>query len=412
MKVCFLTFGCRLNRAEALDEEARYLAAGWQLTENHAEANRFVVRGCSVTSRAQSDCEKLVSHLKRKYPNTRLIVQGCINRDSGSSLLPNRLRQTNRADEVALPPGTVVPVPTRTARAFLKVQDGCSGKCTFCIVPKFRGTSVSVDFDEVMDKARRFIEAGYGEIVVTGCNLTLYASRGKRLPELVSSLASLGGDGAARCRIRLGSVEPGACALEVVHAMAENRNVCRYLHLPIQSGADRILLAMRRPYMTKDVSAVVDAATALMPNLGIGCDVMCGFPGETDLDHLATKGLLTRLPFTHAHVFPYSERPGTPAPTLGARIPHSVRSERAREITQLIKTKAELFAQKFIGQTVDVIIENEETQSGRTSEYLMFKLGKDILSRDKAPRKSLATFRITSVSNGILMGCRVIASGS
>lgn len=404
MKACFITYGCRLNRAEALDEEAKYLAAGWELTGNHAEANRFVVRGCSVTSRAQSECEKMIAHLKRKYPNARIVIQGCLNKDKVLRTGNGGVFVPNRNDDIHVPRDVTVSVPTRTARAFLKVQDGCSGKCTFCIVPKFRGTSVSVDSDEVLDKAIRFIEAGYCEIVVTGCNLSLYASKGKRLPDLVAALAAI----SPFCRIRLGSVEPGSCALDVVRVMSENQNVCKYLHLPIQSGSDRILLAMRRPYMTKHIEEVVESAVRLMPNVGIGCDVLCGFPGETDLDHISTKGFLSKLPFSHAHAFPYSERPGTLAPTQGTRTHHSVRKQRANEIACLFKSKTELFAKRFIGKTVDVIIEDEERQIGYTSEYLPFKLGTDILCLEKAPRKSLATFRITDYSKGYLRGKRVL----
>ena len=193
MKVCFETFGCRLNRAEALDQEAEYLADGWKLTSSHSDADLIIVRGCSVTRRAQRDCEHLIAHIRKKYPNKRLLVEGCL--------------ATSRTEKIAVRHAPVqasgkssLSVPTRTARAYLKVQDGCSGKCTFCIVPKFRGKSSSIDFDAILDKAKRFIDVGYHEIVVTGCNISLYASGGKRLPELMDALAGL----SPECRIRLG----------------------------------------------------------------------------------------------------------------------------------------------------------------------------------------------------------------
>ena len=210
MKVCFETFGCRLNRAEALEQEAEYLAGGWKLTSSHSDADVIIVRGCSVTRRAQRDCEQLISHIRKKYPNKRLLVEGCLAAAHTSKIVAPQphVAPKNASDNA--------PIPTRTARAYLKVQDGCAGKCTFCIVPKFRGKSSSVDFDAVLDKAKRFIDVGYHEIVVTGCNLSLYAAGGKRLPELMDALAALSPD----CRIRLGSLEPSEVAMDVVAVMA------------------------------------------------------------------------------------------------------------------------------------------------------------------------------------------------
>ena len=372
--MCFETFGCRLNKAEALQMEADYLAGGWELAEKHADADLFVVRGCSVTSRAQRDCEKLIAHLKRRYPTTPIKVCGCLT--PPASLI-------QRPDP---PPPAAPAVPTRTARAYLKVQDGCSGLCSFCIVPKFRGKPKSDPFGEVLDRARRFIDAGYHEIVVTGCNLALYASDGKRLPELVSALAALD----PACRIRLGSLEPGPCAMDTISAMAERPNVCRFLHIPVQSGSSRVLLAMRRPYAEKDVVLTVELATKLMPDLGLGCDLIAGFPGETDLEFSATRGLVKRLPFNNAHVFPYSKRPGTIAAGFPNEIPPEVRSARAGELSRIVERKRIKFAQSFIGKTVEIIVEDEKKRCGRTGEYLTAEAVSGTVLR-KAPVRLFVT---------------------
>ena len=144
MKVCFETFGCRLNRAEALDQEAEYISDGWKLTSSHSDADLIIVRGCSVTRRAQRDCEQLIAHIRRKYPLKRIMIEGCLATNSSAKIAVRHAPATTN--------GTP-PVPTRTARAYLKVQDGCAGKCTFCIVPKFRGKSSSIGFDAILDKA-------------------------------------------------------------------------------------------------------------------------------------------------------------------------------------------------------------------------------------------------------------------
>ena len=400
MKVCFETFGCRLNRAEALDEEAKYIAAGWTTTEKHADADRIVVRGCSVTSRAQHECEHLVEHLRRHYPNTRVVVQGCMRLKTenrfASPVHPGRTEQL--ADEP--------PVPTRTARAYLKVQDGCSGKCTFCIVPQFRGTSKSTDFTAVLDKAKHFIDAGYHEIVVTGCNLSLYASQGKRLPDLLAALAELGRGStlADTCRIRLGSIEPGACALETVDAMSRHDNICRFLHVTAQSGSNNVLRAMMRPYQRADIDNLLKNAVAKMPTIGLGCDIMTGFPGEMAPDFLSTQLLLEQYPFSNCHVFPYSERPGTQAINYPGSIPKDERSNRAHRLSELMTEKRRMAARKFIGKEVEVLVEDEKKQAGWTSEYFWYKHSFDQPGMtSKTPRKSIAKVRVTGYRHGHLI---------
>ena len=388
MKICFETFGCRLNRAEALNDEARYLAAGHVRTESHADADLIVVRGCSVTARAQRDCEKLIAHLKRKYPLKRIVVTGCLKAE-GAGQPPPLAADAPRA------------VPTRTARAYLKIQDGCNSQCAFCIVPKFRGTSVSTPFESVLDDAQRFLDAGYREIVVTGCNLAQYLYGGRRLPDVLAALAGLSSD----ARFRLGSVEPGACARETIAVLAEHANLCRFLHLPIQSGSDFTLRAMKRPYRVKDVEAALSEAVKLMPTIGLGCDVMTGFPGETERDFAATRALLQRHPFSNAHVFPYSERPGTAAAVMTGAVPKPVRSERAHALADLVAGKRKLFARQFLGRDVEVVIENEEKGSGWTGEYLPCEVRR---RGGCAPlrRRGLVSARVMDFKNGVLVAAQ------
>lgn len=371
MKVCFETFGCRLNRAEALQMEAEYLAKGWELTTKHSDADMFVVRGCSVTHRAEHDSLKLIEHLKRKYPNRAIKICGCLKDAKNEE--PRR--------EI---------IPERTARAYLKLQDGCSGRCTFCIVPKFRGTSVSTPFQDVLDKAKHFIDAGYSEIVLTGCNLSLYASEGKRFPELLAALSTMH---EARCtRFRIGSLEPGACAMETVDVMAEHKNICRFLHIPVQSGSNRILTAMRRPYLMKDVEALIAKATEKMPRLGLGCDLIAGFPGELDVDHTLSKNLLLRFPFSNAHVFPFSPRPGTIAAGLPDQISREIAHHRAHELSKLAQERRLAYMKNFIGKEVEVVVESEEKRTGWTGEYFACELSKHF---GALKRKSLIKARVT-----------------
>ena len=385
MKVCFETFGCRLNKAESLQMEADYLSKGWTLAKRHADADLFVVRGCSVTARAQADCERLISHLRRRYPAVPIRICGCLASRSSDA----------RPSASGRPASGPAPVPMRTARAYLKVQDGCAGTCTFCIVPTFRGPSRAVDFTEVLDRARRFADVGYHEIVLTGCNLTLYASQGKRLPDLVASLAEAVGP---EVRLRLGSVEPGPTARRTAEAMAAHTNVCRFLHLPVQSGANTILKAMGRPYDVSDVTETVALATRLLPGLGLGCDLMTGFPGEGDLEFVATQRLLQNLPFTSAHVFPYSERSRTPAAEFRNVIPKPIRSKRAHALADIAHAARLKFAKSFVGKAVAVVIEDEENGTGWTEERLRCTV------LGKCRRKSLVRALVTEAKGDALSG--------
>ena len=388
MKVCFETFGCRLNRAEALDQEAEYISDGWKLTSSHSDADLIIVRGCSVTRRAQHDCEQLIAHIRKKYPNKRLLIEGCL-ATSRTEKIAVRHAPVKASDKSSLH------VPTRTARAYLKVQDGCAGKCTFCIVPKFRGKSSSIGFDAILDKAKRFIDAGYHEIIVTGCNLSLYTSNGKRLPELIDALAGLSPD----CRIRLGSLEPSDVAQDVVEAISRRQNICRFLHIPIQSASNRILGAMKRPYTTKEVEELVRSIRRHIQDAGIGCDLMTGFPSESDLDFMATKGMLNRDSFSRVHVFPFSERPGTPAASMAGAVPPEIRRARAKELATIADAKRTAFAKRFIGKTTEIVVEDEDSCSGWTSEYLWCTCPHAHL-----PRKSLVKVRITAADGHKLTG--------
>ena len=403
MKVCFETFGCRLNRAEALQEEAIYLARGWTRTESHDDADLIVIRGCSVTGRAQHDCEHLINHIRRKYPFKRLVITGCLpSADKNYSVRDDRLRVKDGESAFAA-------VPRRTARAYLKVQDGCNGECTFCIVPTFRGRSRSVPFAECLERARRFVAVGYHEIVVTGCNLSMYASDGKSIADLAAALAEIN----PACRIRLGSLEPSPVAGKVIETVAAHRNLCRFLHIPVQSGSNRILSAMGRPYRLQLVEDLVNQAERLMPRCGLGCDIMTGFPDETDTDFLATQTLFRRLPFNRVHVFPFSERPGTAAVKLLNSVPRETRRSRAHDIAKIADESRAKFARRFVGHTVDVVIEDETTLGGWTGEYLWCQVGSEKAAAythasgrhgNLVRRKDLVTMQVHDVKGHVLVG--------
>ena len=271
MNVAFKTFGCRLNIAESLEMEAAFEAAGHQVVPiPHPDCaidpafapDWIIVRGCSVTARAQRDCEKEIARLSRQFPSAKIWRTGCL---AGAEKIP-----------VPMAEGTV---PMATSRAYLKVQDGCSGRCAFCIVPQFRGPPVSLPFAHVLERARAFIAAGYRELVVTGCNLSLYRDSGNGLPQLLAALAELSpAPGSSPIhRVRIGSIEPGICDDALVDAIAAHPNICPFLHISLQSASPSVLKRMNRPYTIDAVARLcAEARRRIGPHFALGADVIAG----------------------------------------------------------------------------------------------------------------------------------------
>ena len=370
MKVAFVTFGCRLNRAETLDLEARYRAAGHEIIDlgsvpqpsqssgtvpktSGSVPDLILVRGCSVTAKAQRDCEKAIAHLRTQFPTAEIRPIGCLPNAGAVPTIGSVPKNVG-----TVPPknmGTVLQdkdcLPLQTSRAYLKIQDGCSGKCTFCIVPHFRGQPVSIPFDEIMVRTKSFLAAGYREIILTGCNLSLYHWSDHNLATLLAALAELGTD-------------PGVL------------------------GTDpEILVGMNRPYEITWAERFCTAARErLGTDLALGADIITGFPGETEEDFEATRAFLERHAFSNLHVFPYSERPGTPAASMDGAVPLAVRRARAKELEKIGQTQRRAFAASFLGHEVEVCI--ERNRAGWTAEYLKCAFGDPRASNDLGDRLS------------------------
>ena len=400
MKVAFVTFGCRLNRAESLDLEARYRAAGHEIIDlgsvpqlSGSIPDLILVRGCSVTAKAQRDCEKAIAHLRARFPTTEIRPLGCLPNAQSTVTVPAISMGTDPAI-LRSDPKNMGTVPMQTSRAYLKIQDGCSGKCSFCIVPHFRGSPVSIPFREIMVRTKAFLEAGYREIVLTGCNLSLYHSENHNLAMLLAALAELG---TVPARIRIGSLEPGRVCEAVLDVMEKHPNICKFLHLSLQSGSNRILKRMNRPYEITWAERFCTAARErLGTDLALGADIITGFPGETEEDFEATRAFLERHAFSNLHVFPYSERPGTPAASMDGVVPRTVRLVRARNLTALGRVQRAAFAQKFLGREVEVCVERGG-EHGWTSAYLPCKW------KGPAERRSLVRKRVIAVDGDTLL---------
>lgn len=396
MTVAFKTFGCRLNRAETDAFSAAFAAAGVATVPFGESADIIVFHTCAVTQKAEDDGLKFIRAQRKKSPGVFFVMTGCAVEAAGAEtltaagidLIVTREQKDALADIVlralaahclssdspiinhqSLIVNRQSSSPRRHRRALLKIQDGCDFFCTYCIVPHTRGQPRSRPFDQCLDEARSFIAAGYRETVITGCNIACYADGARRLPDLLAALAALPDQG----RLRLGSIEPGTVESEAAALIAATPNICKFLHLPVQSGDDGVLARMGRHYTADHITVAVQRAQTLMPDAAFGADFICGFPGETEAAFANTLRLVESLPFSNLHVFPYSERPDTPAAAFEGSVPPAERRDRAKRLIALGQEKRAAFARRFIGNPVEFLVERFDAAGlahGWSGEYL------------------------------------------
>jgi threonylcarbamoyladenosine tRNA methylthiotransferase MtaB len=260
---------------------------------------------------------------------------------------------------------TVFPEHTR---AFLKIQDGCDAFCSYCIVPHTRGTSRSLPPEEVLEKIASLCRTGYREVVLTGIHLGAWGRDLRPQADLATLVRQIA-DGCTVERLRLSSIEPRELNDGLIALIGTEGTICRHLHIPLQSGDDGILAAMRRDYNTAFFRDLVRRLRTAVPGIAIGIDVMAGFPGETEEAFANTLHLVEEMPIAYLHVFPYSRRPGTPAATMAGQLPEEEKKRRAERLRAAGAAKRQAFAEGFIGTPLQVLVE------GRTDKNTGFPVG-------------------------------------
>ncbi|HLH70109.1 MAG TPA: MiaB/RimO family radical SAM methylthiotransferase [Candidatus Dormibacteraeota bacterium] len=337
MTATFINLGCRTNAAET-DEVAALLGDARDVV---------VVNSCTVTGAADRDTRKAVARARREHPGATVILMGCyVDAHPGDTLgadvvVPNRDKPLPDPEVAVEPPGT------RRSRYVLKVQEGCDNRCTFCIVWQARGRSLSRTLPYLERRARAAAVAGYREIVLTGIDLGSY--RGG-LAVLVRRLLEV----ATPARIRLSSVDPAHVDRDLL-ALLEHPRLCPHLHLPLQSGSDRVLARMRRRYDLATFERVVEMARAVRPDLALSGDIMVGFPGETESDFQRTLEAIERARFMQVHVFRFSPRPRTAAARYPDQVPAGVAQERSQRAIELGRRLRAAYEAGFVGRRLQVI---------------------------------------------------------
>ena len=393
------TLGCKVNQVDSAVIGRDLEKLGYEPADFGQAVDVTIVNTCAVTVRADKQGRQLVTKARAASPKGLILVTGCSPMTSENrpdaylkadiicgneekptipELLENARKSRKRIIRVEtkirsekVKSADPVPVPGRT-RAFSKVQDGCSFSCAYCIVPAARGPSRSVSRERATRQYGSFVEAGFKEIVLTGIHLGCWGQDlepTQKLWSLVETLVERYPDS----RLRLSSIEPPEVENELVELMNKYSNLCRHLHIPMQSGSDAILAAMNRQYDSDTFTRLVENIRSICPETTIGTDVIVGFPGETDRDHRQTVRLIESLPLSHLHVFPFSARPNTPAANMSNHVDPKTMKQRAAEIRELgLEKKKEHYA-KFEGKILEVITEwkfADDSFGGLSDNYI------------------------------------------
>jgi threonylcarbamoyladenosine tRNA methylthiotransferase MtaB len=395
--VALHTLGCKLNFSETSTVGNEFLRNGFSIVDFKEKADVYVLNTCTVTQRAEKDCRQFVRKALRQNPEAYIIVTGCyaqlrpeeianikgVDVILGSnekfklfSLIDN-FRKRNLACIFVSPadklndfgPAHSTDADTRT-RAYFKIQDGCDYKCSFCTIPLARGLSRSMNPDDVIIQFKNLVDAGYKEIILTGVNVGDYGkSFSTNLFKLLLKLVDVEGD----FRIRISSIEPNLLSDEIIELTASHEKMCRHFHIPLQSGSPEVLKQMKRRYKVENYSELIFKCIERIPEIGVGVDVIVGFPGETEEYFMETYNFLNELPVSYLHVFTYSERPDTKAIEFPGAVEVYERRKRNNMLRILSEKKRYNFYKEMMGKDLDVLFENENIHGkmkGFSSNYI------------------------------------------
>jgi threonylcarbamoyladenosine tRNA methylthiotransferase MtaB len=422
LKVAFHTLGCKLNYSETSTIGDQFLNNGFAVTDYNNKADVYVINTCTVTDNADKECRQIVRRALRNNPEAFIIVTGCY-----AQLRPEEISSIEGVDVVlgsnekfnlfsyikdfkksglscTYPTQRIYVSPTEDldsfnsssstyadnrTRAFFKIQDGCDYNCSFCTIPLARGKSRSAKPEEVISEFKDLLNAGYKEIILTGVNVGDYSSLINHthdpanahdlalaqefdLYKLLKLMLQVEGD----YRIRISSIEPNLLTDEILNLTSQDERLCNHFHIPLQSGSQKILKLMQRRYKLEDYQQLIYKAKNKIKDIGIGVDVIVGFPGETENDFLDTYNFIKELPISYLHVFTYSERPNTKAINMENAVDVFDRKRRNNMLRILSEKKRQEFYKKMIGKELNVLFEQENINGimkGFSSNYIRVK---------------------------------------
>jgi len=373
-------FGCRVNQAESFEWAEGFQRRGLRFVPDSGRSDLVIVNTCTLTARADRDARKFIRRVLRENSGARIVVTGCLaERNPGEfdnipgvwKVIPNR-EKGSLPERLFPEAGAVAGMDIRSfrSRALLKIQDGCSMTCTFCIIPRVRGKSVSLPKVEAIGRIERFASQGFREIVLTGIHLCSYGHDLRprsSLLELLGEVESLSG----KFMVRLSSLDPRLLAWPLLEHLANSPTICPHFHLSLQHGSERILEAMGRASTIPEYGEIMAYLRRSSPSASLGADIIVGFPGETDEDFRATEDFLDRSPLSYFHVFSYSPRPGTMASGLKP-VDEKTKKKRASSLRKMSKQKNTAFRKSFRSEVLDGIVIRKDDRGAKilTANYI------------------------------------------
>ncbi|MEE8127360.1 MAG: tRNA (N(6)-L-threonylcarbamoyladenosine(37)-C(2))-methylthiotransferase MtaB [Nitrospinaceae bacterium] len=391
VKVAFATLGCRTNQNDTAEMQTVLEQEGFSIVGSQERADIYVVNTCTVTAKSDASSRQAVKKSLAINDDAMIVFTGCYAQNSPeeatqipgldvvlgnankleiAEVIKTQLGRLQQKDTFGLPlvhmsditqkwDFKTIPVSDfhGKTKAFIKVQTGCDEACSFCTVVRARGRSISDSRENILNNIRHSLAAGFREITLTGINLGTYGMDCDP-PETFSSLVEEILDLEGEFRVRLSSINPMEIDDRLIELMADRDNLCSHFHIPLQSGDDSLLSRMRRNYNTRQYRDVVGKIAARIPGLGLGADIIVGFPGETDAMFENTRRMVEDLPFTTLHVFSYSPRNGTEATGFTNDVPKAIKKERNKILTDLGNQKARQFRESLLNQAVPVLVEN------------------------------------------------------
>ena len=400
--VAFDTFGCRLNQAETAIFARQFVARGYRLVADSGRADLCVIHTCALTAQATAKARRLVRSIRRRNPDACIAAVGCyaqtgaeeLRAIEGLDFIVGTADKMRLADIIPSPVKMPEPVVVRGraarrsftidgagyyplhTRANLKVQEGCNFVCSFCIIPRSRGPARSRDFDDTVREARLLVAEGHRELIVTGINVGTYDDRGRTLTDVIDALETIEG----LERIRLSSIEPTTIDTGLIERMADGGKLCPYLHIPLQSGDDVVLARMRRRYSVADFVDFIDGVRERVPDVGLGTDVIVGFPGESEAAFERTRRVIERIAFTNVHVFSFSARQGTGAFGMADPVAGDVVARRSRELHATAASTRRACYEAQRGRVLRVLFEERDASgrwTGFTDNYVRVAVASD-----------------------------------
>lgn len=391
--VSFVTLGCRLNIFESDGLATIMQKEGFEVQPSPSRSNIIVVNTCTVTNKADSKNRNIIRKLVRENPNSDVWVTGCYAQTDKDVILgiPGVAGVVGNDEKSKLPYKILKKLegnynfpsehynrfsysdvlPNQHTRAYLKIQDGCNRKCSYCKIPSARGKGVSRGFQDVIDQIKFLQDSSVAEIILTGVNLGWYKDKNNKFNHLLESILNI----LSYSRLRLSSIEPS----DVDNGLADllqHPRFCKYLHVPLQSGSNKILKLMQRSYRMETFAKRINLVKMKNPNLFLGTDIITGFPGETQIDFEQTVKLIKDLEFTKIHAFPFSIRKGTKASLMQEHIPSQEKKEKVKILQKLSIDQTYKYAKKQIDKVFESVLEKDGTCI--TDNYLKIQNLKNI----------------------------------